>query len=105
MPREMCEYMFYNDCDKADIDDAMARLRPQAVAPMAATMRVTEARWGSVPRFYIACEKDQALTIDNQHAMIARSPVKKTITLPSGHSPFVSMPEQTAAALDEIAAG
>ena len=28
--REVCEYMFYNDCAKADVDDAMARLRPQA---------------------------------------------------------------------------
>ena len=104
MPREVCEYMFYNDCTKEDVDDIMPRLRPQAVAPMAATMRVTAARWGGVPRFYIACEHDQALTIDNQRAMIARSPVHKTITLPSGHSPFVSMPEQTAAALHEIAA-
>lgn len=104
MPREVCEYMFYNDCDKADIDDIMPRLRPQAVAPMAATMRVSPDRWGRVPRFYIACEADNALTIDNQHAMIARSPVKKTITLASGHSPFVSIPEETAAALHEIAA-
>ncbi len=104
MQREVCEYMFYNDCDKADVDDIMPRLRPQAVAPMAATMRVSPERWGRVPRFYIACEKDNALTIDNQRAMIARSPVKKTITLSSGHSPFVSMPERTAEALDEIAA-
>jgi len=104
LPREMCEYMFYNDCVKEDVDDAMARLRPQAVAPMAAAMRVSPDRWGRVPRYYIACALDNALTLDNQRAMIARSPVIKTIILPSGHSPFVSMPEQTAAALHEIAA-
>jgi len=104
MAREICEYMFYNDCDKADVDAIMPRLRPQAVAPMAATMRVSTERWGRVPRYYIACEADNALTIDNQRAMIARSPVIKTITLPSGHSPFVSIPEETAAALHEIAA-
>ena len=104
LPREMCEYMFYNDCAKEDVDDAMARLRPQAVAPMAAAMRVSPDRWGRVPRYYIACALDNALTLDNQRAMIARSPVIKTIILPSGHSPFVSMPEQTAAALHEIAA-
>lgn len=104
MPREMCEYMFYNDCAKEDVDDAMARLRPQAVAPMTAVMRVTDARWGRVPRYYIACENDQALTIESQRAMIARSPVRRTITLSSGHSPFVSMPERTAEALHEIAA-
>lgn len=104
MAREVCEYMFYNDCAKEDVDTIMPRLRPQAVAPMAATMRVSAERWGRVPRFYIACEKDNALTLENQRAMIARSPVIKTITLASGHSPFVSIPEETAAALHEIAA-
>lgn len=103
MAREVCEYMFYNDCAKEDVDAIMPRLRPQAVAPMAATMRVSAERWGRVPRFYIACEKDNALTLENQRAMIARAPVTKTITLASGHSPFVSIPEETAAALHEIA--
>ncbi|HQR04082.1 MAG TPA: alpha/beta fold hydrolase [Rhodocyclaceae bacterium] len=104
LPRELCEQMFYNGCEKSDIDEAMRRLRPQAMAPMTATMHVTAERWGRLPRYYIACERDQALAIGRQREMIARLPVKKAITLDSGHSPFFSIPQSLATVLDEIAA-
>ena len=88
--------IFYHDCSEADIADAKARLRPQALAALKTKVHITPVRFGRIPRVYIECTEDRALSIDMQRDMIAKSPPVDVRSLPSSHSPFLSMPDRLA---------
>jgi hypothetical protein len=55
------------------------------------------------PEGYIQASHDQAVAPAYQAAMVRRSPCAPVMTLPSDHSPFLSMPDQLAAALLPLA--
>ena len=97
--------LFYHDCTEADIASATVHLRPLAVAPFSTPVQLTRERFGSVPRGYIECTEDHALSIEMQRDMIAKSPPVKVRTLPSSHSPFLSMPDRLAATLVDLPGG
>ncbi len=88
--------IFYGDCSDADVALAQLALGPESGAALGAQMRVTAQRWGRIPRVYIECTKDRAVSIASQRAMVERLPCQKVITLETDHSPFFSMPEQLA---------
>ncbi|MGA5427617.1 alpha/beta fold hydrolase [Streptomyces koyangensis] len=76
--------------------------------PLAVTstpVTLTAERWGSIPRTFLRCADDQALTPAVQDLMIAEAdramPARPfTVrTLPGGHSPFAARPAELAAAL------
>lgn len=87
---------FYADCSEADVALAQSLFVPQATAPLAAPVRTTAERWGRVRRIYIECTADRAISIQTQRAMQARLPCERVIGLATGHSPFLSAPEQLA---------
>lgn len=88
--------LFYADCSPADIALARALLVPQAAAPLATPVQTTAQRWGSLPRIYIECTEDRAISLAAQRAMVARLPCQRVISLATGHSPFLSAPEALA---------
>jgi hypothetical protein len=63
---------------------------------------LTEERFGRVPRVYVECTDDHALSIEMQRDMIAKSPPVNVRTLNSSHSPFLSMPDKLAEALKDL---
>ncbi len=91
--------IFYGDCSDADIALAELALGPESGAALGAQMHVTAQRWGKIPRVYIECTKDRAVSIASQRAMVERLPCEKVITMETDHSPFFSAPEQLAAHL------
>lgn len=95
--------LFYHQCAEADAAAAVARLCPEPLEPLARGLRVTPGRFGRVPRAYIEATEDQAITLPHQRDMQALLPCAAVLTLPSDHSPFYSMPERLAAALDSLA--
>jgi pimeloyl-ACP methyl ester carboxylesterase len=94
--------LFYHDCSPADASDSAARLRPQALTPLSTPIHLTTGRFGRVPRAYIECTEDRALVVEMQRDMISKSPPVTVRALPSGHSPFLSMPDRLAQALIEL---
>ncbi len=78
------------------------RLLAEPLAPLATPLIVTPERWGRVPRTYIECLQDRVMAIGHQRAMVALSPGTDVVTLDSDHSPFYSMPEQLADALEAL---
>ena len=62
-------------------------------------VRVSEGRWGTIPRHYVFCEQDQAIPVGHQREMETTLPCAKTVTIDADHSPFVSRPEELADAL------
>lgn len=94
-------HVFYGDCSDADYAWAKSRLVPEPVRPSFGKIALSK-RYQSVPRSYIRCTKDRALSLQFQDKMIARQPCEQVATLDSSHSPFLSMPEQLASALQSV---
>lgn len=92
----------YNCCSDEDIEWAKSRLHAQASAPFATPVQLSEERWGSVPRYYISCLRDWAITPKSQKAMYTANPCEKVFEMDTDHSPFMSRPEELAEHLDSI---
>lgn len=93
---EAVQDVFYADCSPADLALARTLLVPQATAPFATPVQTTTERWGSIPRAYIECSADRAISLPAQRAMHALSPCQRVLTMATGHSPFLSAPEALA---------
>ena len=94
--------IFYHDCSDTDIADAKARLRPQALAALMTKVHVTSERLGRIPKVYVECTEDRALSIEMQRDMVSKSPPVDVRSLPASHSPFLSMPDKLADALADL---
>ncbi len=90
---------FYGQCSDDDFALAQLLLKPEPVAPLATPVHVTAARFGRVPRVYIECTADRAITHAAQRRMQEALPCRERITLESDHSPFFSRHEELAQAL------
>ncbi len=91
--------LFYNDCSKEDVDKALSLLGPEATNIFKTTLHLSNEKYGSVPRIYIECLRDHTLSPDTQKSMYTASPCLRVISLNTGHSPFLSAPEQLTACL------
>jgi len=80
---------YYHDCAPEDVDQAVSRLGPQAIASI--MQPLTGAAWRTIPSTYIVCEEDRALPPDHQRAYATRA--HEVLTIPTSHSPFLSRPD------------
>ena len=67
-------------------------LVPQPSSPYIDLMQTTKENFGRVPRVFIECLKDQALSPEFQKGMYTKLPCQRIMTLDTGHSPFLSAP-------------
>lgn len=86
------------------VADAMARLAAEPHGPRSTPIRISAERHGSLPRTYIECTADRTIPISSQRRMQAMVPGAQVVTLETDHSPFLSCPQELAAALVEAAA-
>lgn len=94
---------FYNDVEPSVAAHAASLLLPHAVEAFFTTTQHDGC--AEFPVTYVVCNNDQALTVEYQQSAIevARSregrgggrEAVEVVTLESGHSPFLSMPEET----------
>jgi pimeloyl-ACP methyl ester carboxylesterase len=94
--------VFYHDCSDDDLALAELALGPESRAALAARLHTTTSRWGRIPRAYIECTQDRAVSIETQRAMTARVPCRSIVSMDTSHSPFFSAPERLARHLAEI---
>jgi pimeloyl-ACP methyl ester carboxylesterase len=88
-------------CSDSDYELASKLMRPEPLKPLATPLRVTEHRFGRIPRVYIECSQDRTITLAAQRRMHAALPCDPVLTLASDHSPFLSQP----AALAQLLGG
>lgn len=88
---ERVGWLLYHDCSPHDVAFAKANLVPEPVACLVAPVRVTAARYGRIPKFYILCTQAKDL---NKRSLAQHVACQKVFTLASSHSPFFSMPEK-----------
>ncbi len=90
----------FAQCSPTDlVAKAMMRLAAEPGGPRATPLRLSEARFGSVPRHYIECLQDRAIPIADQRSMQARLPCATVTQIDTDHSPFLSAPQALADAL------
>lgn len=94
---------FYADCSDADVTLARSLLRPEPLASQVTPVEISTERFGSVPRIYLGCEQDRAITPATQRKMRENLPCEEVRTLEASHSPFLSAPDALAEHLDAIA--
>jgi hypothetical protein len=68
----------------------------QAAAPFAKPVQTTPERWGAVPRVYIECTEDHAISFQSQQSMHTLLPCSRVMTMSASHSPFLSTPQALA---------
>jgi pimeloyl-ACP methyl ester carboxylesterase len=89
----------YGQCADEDVVLAQALLSPEAVAPLMTPIRVSAARFGRVPRIYIECLRDRAVSLSEQRRMVMSMPCRQVISMDTDHSPFFSSPAELTAHL------
>lgn len=93
----------YADCDDNITQLAKLLLSHEPVESGITPLRLTDGNYGRVPRIYIECTEDKAVTPFIQRRMYNEMPCEKVYSLPTSHSPFFSKPQELSAILCEIA--
>jgi pimeloyl-ACP methyl ester carboxylesterase len=101
---EIYKQGLYHDCDDAITELAKVLLSHEPVESGITPLQLTEANYGSVPRFYIECTGDRAVTPFIQQKMYTETPCKKVYSMATSHSPFFSQPKKLVDIFCEIAA-
>jgi pimeloyl-ACP methyl ester carboxylesterase len=93
----------YHDCDDEITDMAKVLLSSESRESAKAILKLTEENFGRIPRYYIECTEDRAITPWLQEKMLKEMPCLKVYKLASSHSPFFSKPKELTSMICEIA--
>ena len=86
----------YHDCPDYITELANMLLSAESMESGGAVLQLTDTNFGRVPRVYIECTEDRAVTPFIQQKMYTELPCEKVYRLPTGHSPFFSQPQALA---------
>lgn len=93
----------YHDCDDGITEMAKVILSPEPRQTAYEPITITETNYGSLPRYYIECTEDRAISIALQRKMYSETPCLKVYSMAASHSPFFSKPKELVDILVEIA--
>lgn len=88
----------YQDCGPEDVAWAMARVGPQPMLNLA--QEPAAVAWRRTPSTYVVCADDQTIHPDLQRILACRCTT--SVEWATGHSPFLSRPEQVHALLRSL---
>src|SRR4030095_14459689 len=91
--KEGIQEVFASDAPQSIVDKLIANSKPDALAPFATPVNVSDANFGRMPITYIHDYNDKLISYYLQQIMVQKNGnVKKLYGLPSSHTPFFSMP-------------
>lgn len=93
---------FYHNCDPEEIKNIIPRLVPQSAQVFMTPLEITDQNYGSIPRIFVECLQDRAITTNTQKRMLAAMPCQKIYTIDTEHSPFYSKPDETVEILNAV---
>ena len=93
----------YADCGDDDVALARALLVREPVRPALTRLKLTNERYGSVPRAYIRLTEDKAVSLALQDRLLAETPVERVETLHASHSAYFSRPDELTNAILRLA--
>jgi pimeloyl-ACP methyl ester carboxylesterase len=104
---EAAHHALLNCCTPEQLDWALPRLGPQAIAPFEHRVSVPEDHreaFGRLPRAYVLCHQDHAIPPQMQRRMLADAGCEPVIELDTDHSPWISRPDGLVEGLKKIIA-
>lgn len=93
----------YHDCAEDIVELAKVLLGNEPFITGVTPLKLSEENYGRVPRYYIECTEDRAVTPFIQQKMYTEMPCRKVYQMATSHSPFFSRPEQLVDILQDIA--
>jgi pimeloyl-ACP methyl ester carboxylesterase len=103
MPGEASRQALYDSCTEEVSAWAIARQRPQPVAPFVTPVSIASGALDGIGRYYVLCMRDRAIPPALQRRMIAENPCADVVELDTDHTPQLSMTDELAAALQRFA--
>ncbi|HWJ90648.1 MAG TPA: alpha/beta fold hydrolase [Flavisolibacter sp.] len=82
----------YEDCEDYITELAKLLLSAEPVESGIVPLQLSDDNFGRVPRVYIECTQDKAVTPFIQKKMYTEMPCEQVFSLPTSHSPFFSRP-------------
>jgi len=95
--------IFGNDATGADKDAIAASLIPEPAAAQGMPVKLTDANFGRVPKYYIETTQDRTVSPFLQEQMISHSKLVKVTKIEAGHASYITQPGAVAAAIIEAA--
>lgn len=93
----------YHDCDGDITEMAKYILSHEPFVSAITPLQLSEERYGSIPRYYIECTEDRAVTPFIQRKMYTETPCEKVYSMATSHSPFFSKHRELADIFCEVA--
>jgi len=93
----------YGSCTDEIAAWAIARQRPQPVAPFVTPVSIPPGALDGVRRYYVVCTRDRAIPLPLQRRMIAENKFAGVVELDTDHTPHLSATDELASALDRFA--
>lgn len=90
---EIYQEGLYHDCDQDIYQSAKLILSHESARTGNTPLVLSDENFGNVPRYYIECTEDRAVTPFIQQKMYTELPCKEVFKIPTSHSPFFSEPK------------
>jgi pimeloyl-ACP methyl ester carboxylesterase len=84
--------LFCLDCNDQLREAIPNLIVDEPLAPLATSVHLTADRFGTVDKVYIYTAKDRVVSPSLQAIMVAATPVRKEMTIDTGHTPFLTDP-------------
>jgi pimeloyl-ACP methyl ester carboxylesterase len=84
--------LFCNGCDERQSARVARDFVSEPLAPLATPVSLTAERFGKVDKVYIHTSNDVVVSPAYQAAMVAATPVRKELSVPTAHAAFVQSP-------------
>jgi pimeloyl-ACP methyl ester carboxylesterase len=103
LPADASKMALYGDCADDVAAWAIAKQRPQALAPFGTPVSIPAGAIDSIPRFYVVCTHDLAIPEALQRRMIREHACDMVVDLETDHTPHLSQTKQLAEAIQQFA--
>ena len=94
--------IFCQDASPTAQQLVLEKYRAEPAIPFTNKVVLTNLNFGKVDKYYIYTLMDHAIGINNQHAMSDAAHITHTYSVNTGHSPFLSQPDNVTKLLLEI---
>jgi pimeloyl-ACP methyl ester carboxylesterase len=96
--------VFCQDCSDIDKKWLVSSHKAEAVPPLATPVKLSAAKFGTVPRVYVHTCQDAAVSYNLQKAMLAAAGgAQKVETLDTSHAPMLTQPQALASIIAQAA--
>ena len=103
MPAGASRQALYGSCTDDVAAWAIARQRPQPVAPFVTPVSIPLGALDDMNRYYVVCTRDRAIPLALQRRMIAENVCTDVVELDTDHTPHLSRTGELAEALHRFA--